>query len=102
MSRFSAFLLGLVTGAGLLHAAMTYHIVRAGDGMHFVAKQPPRLREVYVDIRQFGVGEWADHPQIAAALVQAGKQQLVGQSAAAAIQDSVSQLLPQWPAQPAQ
>jgi hypothetical protein len=97
MSRLSSFLLGMVAGAGLIQGATMYHIVRASSGFHFVAKQPARLSETYVDIRAFTMSDWAAHPQLASALVQANQQQLLGDSAAAALQDKAKQLLPDWP-----
>ena len=81
MSRLSSFLFGMVAGAGLLQGVTTYHIVRASDGLHFIAKQPARLGETYVDIRAFTMTDWAARPQLASALVQANQQQLLGDSA---------------------
>ncbi len=100
MSRFSSFLLGLATGAMVLYAAMNFHVVRARDGFHVVNKQPPRLVETYVDIRGFGMSEWAGRPQLTSALVAANQQQLLGDSATGPIQDGihqVEQMLPSWP-----
>jgi hypothetical protein len=97
MSKISSFFLGMATGAALLHGATLYHVVRASDGFHFIAKQPARLSETYVDIRAFTLTDWAAHPQLASALVQANQQQLLGESAAGALQESVNQVLPAWP-----
>jgi hypothetical protein len=97
MSRLSTFLLGMVAGAGLLQGATTYHVVRASDGFHLIAKQPARLSETYVDIRAFTMTDWAARPQLASALVQANHRQLLGESAAGALQDKGKQLLPDWP-----
>ena len=97
MSRLPSFLFGMVAGAALLHMAMNYHLMRAGDGFHLVAKQSPRLSETFIDIRTFSMADWAGHPQLAADLVQANKQYLVGNSAAAAIRENAQQLLPAWP-----
>jgi hypothetical protein len=97
MSRLSSFLLGTVTGAALLYVAMSYHLVRATDGIHFVAKRPARFAEAFVDIRSFSMADWASRPQLAADLVQADKQYLLGDAAAAAIEGKVQQLLPTWP-----
>jgi len=87
----------MVAGAGLLQGATTYHIVRASDGFHLIAKQPPRVSESYIDIRAFTMTDWAAHPQLASALVQANQEQLLGESAAGALQDKAKQLLPGWP-----
>jgi hypothetical protein len=97
MSRLSSFLFGMVAGAALLQGVTTYHIVRASDGFHIIAKQPARLGETYVDIRAFTMTDWAARPQLASALVQANQQQLLGDSAATALQDKAKQLLPDWP-----
>jgi hypothetical protein len=97
MSRLSSFLLGMVAGAGLIQGATTYHVIRASDGFHFIAKQPARLSETYVDIREFTMTDWAARPQLASAIVQGNQQQLLGDSAATALQDKAKQLLPDWP-----
>ena len=100
MSRFSSFILGLAVGASVLFAAMNYHVVRARDGFHVVNKQPPRMGETYVDIRDFGMSDWAGRPQLTTALVGANEQRLLGESATGAIQDGINQvdqLLPSWP-----
>lgn len=97
MSRLHTFFLGMFTGAALLHAATTYHLVRAADGIHFIPKQPPRLAETYVDIRGFTMNDWAGHTQLASALVQANQQQLLNNSATGAIQQTINQALPEWP-----
>jgi hypothetical protein len=94
MRRVSTFLLGMATGAMLLHGATMYHVVRAGDGIHFIPKQPPRLSETYVDIRAFKMDEWAGHTQLASALVQAGQQQLLGEAAVGTIHETLNSALP--------
>lgn len=96
MSRISTFLFGMITGGVLLHGLTMYHVVRSADGVHLVAKQPPRLDETYVDIRNFKINDWVNRPQLASALVQANQQQLLGDSAATALQDKAKQLIPEW------
>jgi hypothetical protein len=95
MRRISTFLLGMATGAMLLHGATMYHLVRAADGFHLIPKQPPRLAETYVDIRTFTMAEWADHAQLASAVVQAGQQRLLGDSAGGAIRETLNSALPE-------
>lgn len=97
MSRLYIFLLGMGTGIGLVLAVNSYHLVRANDGIHFVPKQPPRLAETYVDIRGFTWNDWSSHAQLASALVQANQQQLINNSAADAVQQTIKQALPKWP-----
>jgi hypothetical protein len=74
--------------------ATNYHLVRSSEGFDLVAKTPPRFAESFVDVRAFAGSDWAGHPQLASALVQANKQHLIVDSATTAIQQSVNQLLP--------
>jgi hypothetical protein len=94
MRRISTFLMGMATGAMLLHGVTMYHVVRAADGVHLIPKQPPRLAESYVDIRTFSMNDWADHAQLASAMVQAGQQQLLGDAAMGSVRDTVGAMLP--------
>lgn len=97
MPRLISFLMGVVVGALLCYGATNYHVVRAQDGFHVVHKVHARLAEAYVDVRQFGVADWAAHPDLATAIVQEKKQGLMQGAAASAIEDGVKQVLPDWP-----
>lgn len=99
MSRLPSFLVGMAIGAMLLYGAMQYHLVRARDGFHLVAKDPPRLSEAYVDVRGFGLSDWSSHAQLSAELVRADKQYLMKDSALGALQESAGEALPSWPSQ---
>jgi hypothetical protein len=94
MRRISNFLMGMAAGAMLLHGVTMYHVVRAADGVHLIPKQPPRLAESYVDIRTFSMNDWADHAQLASAIVQAGQQQLLGNAAIGSVREAVDAMLP--------
>lgn len=87
----------MVVGGFLLHALMTYHVVRAVDGIHIVAKRPPRLSEAFVDARAFQLSDWAARPQLASALVRAGKQHLLGETAASSLRNNFEQLMQNVP-----
>jgi hypothetical protein len=71
------FLIGFVVGGATVLGALRYHVVRAGDGVHIVPKMSATLSETYVDIRQYSPQDWTSHPAVAAALVRAGKGNLV-------------------------
>lgn len=77
MNRFTSFLLGMVSGALLLAAAMNYHLVRSEEGILMVPKLSKGLADPYVDIREFTLGDWQEHRPLAAALVQAQKSDLL-------------------------
>jgi hypothetical protein len=87
----------MAVGAMLLYGAMHFHVVRANDGFHFIAKTPAHLSEAYVDVRHFTVADWNEHPALATSLVRANKQNLMGGSVVGSIKEEVNQLLPPWP-----
>ena len=68
MQRLTSFLFGCVVGGIVVIAALKYHLVRADDGLHLVAKMPPQFANTYVDIREFGFEQWQAHPELAVAL----------------------------------
>jgi hypothetical protein len=96
MPRPFSFLMGLAAGAMLCYGATNYHIVRAQDGFHVVEKVHAELANSYVDVRQFGASDWSNHPDLAAAIVKENKQELIQGAAAAAIQQGIDQVLPEW------
>jgi len=93
MRRLMTFFLGMITGGVLLFGAMNYHLIRAQDGLHFVPKTSPQLAAAYIDIRDFTVVDWAEHSDIAAALIRAEKGSLMKSSAAGALQEKIDQFL---------
>jgi hypothetical protein len=98
MPRIFSFLLGAAAGIMLCFAATNFHVVRAQDGFHLVHKQRARLAEAYIDVREFGVGDWGQHAELAAALAAENKQYVMQSAAAKSLEGGLSQL-PKWPAQ---
>lgn len=93
MRRWGTFLLGAVVGAAALFLALNYHIINARDGMHLVPKVDAQLAGTYVDIRNFGASDWANHREVFFALVNADRQDLLGSAADNAIQVGIDRLL---------
>ena len=81
MKRVTSFLMGVIVGAVGLYGAMTYHVVRAADGVHFVRRVSNSLADTYVDIRQFDAAKWNEHKSVAVALINADKGDLLKDSA---------------------
>jgi hypothetical protein len=82
-----------VVGAVLLYSAMTYHFVRAEDGMHVVRKVSCGLGNAYVDIRQFDATQWNEHRQVALALINADKEELLEDAAVANLRQAAQGVL---------
>ena len=77
MKRIPAFLLGVVVGALGLFMALNYHFVRANDGMHMIRKTSSSLSGTYADVRGYTPTDWANHPDLAAAIMASGEQELI-------------------------
>lgn len=87
--RISGFFFGLIFGAILCYVGLKYHVVRADDGIHFVAKINAEFSDAYTDIREFTISDWDNHRGLALALAQADKSSLLEKSASASLQQSV-------------
>jgi hypothetical protein len=95
MPRIFSFLLGVAAGVMLCFGATNYHVVRGQDGFHVVPKQRARLAEAYIDVRKFGVSDWASHAELSAALVAANQQSVMNGATANSVEAGLSQL-PNW------
>jgi len=93
MRRLMTFLSGVVAGGMLTYLAMNVHVIRAEDGFHVVSKIEARLAETYVDIRSFGVADWAGRTRLAAAIANSNKRELLDQSVPNTLSDGFGQLL---------
>ena len=71
------FVIGFFVGAATLYGSMSFHVVRADDGYHFIAKTGLTFRDTYVDIRQFGFAEWKDHVGLAEAMHKSDRSDLL-------------------------
>lgn len=79
MNRLGAFLLGLVLGVAVTFLGLRYHVVRANDTIHLVARQGGgQLDDLYVDIREFDLKAWNEHRSLAIDLIAAKKEHLIG------------------------
>lgn len=81
--------LGAALGCGITIVAFRWHVVRADDGWHMIESGTPMPTDCYADVREWSPNEWAEHPQLAAALVTAGKGDLVMRTSAANVLDRV-------------
>ncbi len=89
MEKLSTFLLGAIVGAALVYGSLKYHLVRANDGFHMVVKSDAEFAGAYVDIRNFSLEDWAKHPDLAAALLQADKRHLVNEAASDGVRQTI-------------
>ena len=93
MNRFSCLVVGAILGAGLVYGSLTHHVLRTDTGLEFIPKAQAGFQETYLDVRQFGVSNWTDHQAVAQAVVKAGKEALLKDSARNSLERGVDNLL---------
>jgi len=80
MSRLIMLGAGILIGGMCMYSAFHYHVVVTEETYYFIPKQEAALADAYVDIREWGIAEWTDHPALAIAMQKAGHGDLVKQS----------------------
>lgn len=93
MNRLSWLFMGVVLGGGLVYGSLNYHVLRTDKGVEFVPKASATFEETYLDIRNFGVSNWAEHDKVAQAVVKAGKEDLLKDAASHSLQRGVNSLI---------
>ena len=92
MRRLMTFILGMVAGGTLLYSAERYHLIHAEDGLHLIPKLESQLAATYVDIREFSPADWAQHTNVAMAITNAEKGELLKNSATQSLQGTMDGL----------
>lgn len=91
MGKFKQFLIGALTGAGVVFVALQYHVVQTHQGFRVVPRTPQHsIGLAYADIRNWDAAKWADFPELARALVANGSTDLVAESVTEGLMESVS------------
>ena len=93
MRRIWTFISGIMVGGALIYFAMNYHLVHAKDGLHVVPKIDAQLALTYADIREFTVADWAKNGDLAAALMNANRRDLVDSAVGATLDNSLDKWL---------
>ncbi len=93
MNRITAFLLGVVVGAGGLFVSENYYIVRGKEQVHLVPKVAAKLEFPYRDIRSYTAEDWGNNPSLALAIVKAEKQDLLVESGLDSMRNHFDSLL---------
>jgi hypothetical protein len=68
---------GMVTGGVLAVGGMHYHVVRTEESVTFVPKRHAGLDDVYLDIREWTLTDWTNHPDFVWSLYKNERQDLI-------------------------
>jgi hypothetical protein len=76
------FFFGLFLGLAGGIFALQNHVVRTHDGMVVISRtSKPPISSAYLDVRDWSVTMWQQYPDVAAAVVQAGRTDLITENA---------------------
>jgi hypothetical protein len=101
MAKLKSLITGALLGAGGMFAGLQYHIVQAPEGFLMIPRTPHhRLQDAYADVRNWDAGVWAAHPQLAFAVTEHGRADLIQQGTTRGLLDRVRESL--TPLQPLQ
>ena len=71
-----SFVTGMAVGGALVYGSLTHHVLRTENGLTTVPKLQPSFEEIYLDVRQYSISDWARHKAVAAAIVSAHKEEI--------------------------
>ncbi len=92
MNKFSTFLFGIALGATLMYVGLKYHVVRATDGFHMVAKSKAELGTAYVDVRNYTANDWSERLQLATDIANSDNDALKEEVAEATVNNSLDSM----------
>lgn len=95
MRRLPTFIFGVIVGGLLIYGGLHYHLINSTSGLHLVPKVNSTLSSTYVDVRGWGLDEWTQHQDVAAALLSANRQDLMQSAAEDSIRTGLDRILPQ-------
>lgn len=90
MNHLGSFIAGMLVGGGLIFGSQNYHVLRTDDGVTVVPKLTASFSDIYVDVRKFGVSDWAQHKALAAAIVKAKKDDIFKDSTTESVKQGVN------------
>ena len=77
MRRLTTLLFGMALGGGLVFSAHHYHLVRTGKQFLLIPKIEVSLVDPYVDVRDWHLDDWEEHPELLAAMKDQGHGDLL-------------------------
>ncbi|HEY4313660.1 MAG TPA: hypothetical protein VGN12_29680 [Pirellulales bacterium] len=78
MRTLSTFVFGIIVGGALVFFGQRYHLLRTDRGFETVPKLSSGFNDTYVDVRMFQSADWERHKELAAAIVHAKREDLLG------------------------
>ena len=71
MRKFELIVIGMVISFALVWGAVNFHVFRTPRGVVVSVKRSPTLADIYVDVRDWGIVQWSEFPDLAWSLAAA-------------------------------
>jgi hypothetical protein len=78
MRKLMWMVFGVAIGAGGMWYAMHNHVLRTNSGLAMVPKFRAQLSGTYFDVRDWGVTEWTEHPDLVLTLEKNQRTDIIG------------------------
>lgn len=92
MSKAKPYLIGAALGASTMFFALQYHVVHSSQGFRVIPRTPQQsIGLAYADVRSWSPSQWTDRPELARALMAHGASDLIADSVATTLADSLSE-----------
>jgi len=92
MSKAKPYFIGAALGASTMFFALQYHVVHSQSGFRIVPRTPQQsMGLAYADVRYWTPSQWTDRPELARALMAHGASDLIAESVAASLTETVSE-----------
>lgn len=82
MRRLFTLIVAAGIGAGAVFTAFQFHVVRTDERVLLIKKPQADWHEAYVDVRNWTIRDWGDHPNLSRNLIASGHGDVVRRSAA--------------------
>ncbi|MFN9717252.1 MAG: hypothetical protein ACK58L_01070 [Planctomycetota bacterium] len=91
-SKAKPYIVGAALGASTMFFALQYHVIHSNNGLQIVPRTPQQSPGLaYVDIRNWTPSQWTDRPELARALMAHGSSDLIAESVASSLAETVSE-----------
>lgn len=91
-SKAKPYIIGAALGASTMFFALQYHVVHSHDGFQIIPRTPQQsIGLAYADVRSWSPSQWTDRPELARALMAHGSSDLIAESVASTLADTVSE-----------
>ena len=89
MNRFITFLIGMICGGVVAATVYSSHIVQTEETWLIVPRVGVNVKDIYADVRHWGMEDWKAHPELSRDMVKAGHAEILRTQATERLTDDI-------------